>query len=181
MSIGWQGDLVRLVPLDHERHFANCYAWINDPEVTAWLLLDCPMSKLAEDEWFKRASLAQGSDVHFAIETLDGEHIGTSGIHGVNHASGYCSTGSLIGRKDMWGKGYGTDATRVRARFLFEVLGLRVIFSSVLEGNEASLRMQEKAGYEIYGRAPKKYWKRGQYRDEILTVLTRERWASLLD
>ncbi len=78
----------------------------------------------------------------------------------------------------MWGKGYGTDATNVRARYLFEVLGLRAIFSSILEGNEASMKMQMRSGYEIYGRAPKKYWKRGMYRDEILTVLTRERWAS---
>lgn len=178
MSYGWQGELVRLVPIDYDKHFDNFCLWMNDPEVTAFLLLDGPITRLQEEEWFKKAALGTGTDIYFAIETLDGVHIGSSGVHKLDRANGICQTGSLIGRKDMWGKGYGTDATKVRARYLFEVLGLRAIFSSILEGNEASMKMQMRSGYEIYGRAPKKYWKRGMYRDEILTVLTRERWAS---
>lgn len=175
----WQGRLTRLAPLDFDRHFENCCVWINDPEVTANLLIESPISRLREEAWFKEAALGQPNQMHFAIETLDGEHIGTSGIHNIDYRNGICHTGSLIGRKDLWNKGFGTDATAVRARYVFEVLGLRLAFSSILEGNEASLRMQEKNGYVIYGRAPQKYWKRGRYRDEILTVLSRERWQQM--
>lgn len=180
MEYGWSGEKVRLVPLDLGRHLENACAWMNDPEVTQFLLVgDFPMTRLAEQEWFERAMKSDGTEINFAIETLDGRHVGFSGCHAVNYRHGYATTGSLIGSKELWGQGLGTDAARVRARYLFEVIGMRVLLSSTLEGNDRSLRMQTSAGYEIYGRAPKKYWKRGMYRDEILTVLTRERWASM--
>ena len=47
MPIGWSGENVRLVPLDYERHYENCYRWINDPEVSEWLAVgDEPIGRL---------------------------------------------------------------------------------------------------------------------------------------
>ena len=175
-----KGKLTKLVPLDFDKHLANVCAWANDLELTETLLFgDQPMTKSAEKEWFDSVSQAREHEIVFAIETLDGEHIGTSGIHHINHQHGTATTGSYIGVKSEWGKGYGTDAAIVRARYCFHVLGLRQLYSSVLEGNERSLKMQEKVGYVAYGVAPKKFWKRGKYRDETLTVLTRERFYEL--
>ena len=37
MSYGWEGDKVRLVPLDKDRHLENALRWFNDPTITAWL------------------------------------------------------------------------------------------------------------------------------------------------
>lgn len=180
MAHGWEGERVRLVPMDADRHLENYLVWLNDPEVTQWLLIgDFPLSRLAEREWIERAERGSGDEIHFAIETLDGLHIGTSGIHDINWRHGTAMTGTVIGTKEFWGKGLGTDAARVRAHYAFEVLGLRLITSSVIDGNERSLRMQQAAGYEVVGRIPGRYWKRGAYRDEILTCLTRERWLSL--
>lgn len=181
MGFGWEGRKVRLVPLEHERHFENCYRWINDPEISEHLLVNGPISRLAEQDWFEKAARSDGTQIHFAIETLDGEHVGNSGIHRIDHHHGTCRTGSLIGRKDLWGQGLGTDAARVRSRYIFDILNMRMTLSSVLEDNPGSLRMQEKAGYEVYGRIPKRLWKHGRYRDEILTILTRERWEQVRD
>ncbi len=180
MATGWEGEKVRLVPLDEERHFENCVRWVNDPNVTAWLLIgDMPITRMAEREWFHKASGWSSSEAVFAIETLDGQHIGTSGLHGIDFRHGTGTTGTLIGETALWGLGYGTDQSRVRASYAFEVLGLRRLMSSVLDGNDRSLRMQMKAGYEQVGRIPGRYWKRGAYRDEILTCLTRERWEQV--
>lgn len=179
MAQGWEGELVRLVPLDEAKHFENCVTWVNDPEVTEWLLIgDFPLSRLSQRDWFEKASRNQDTDITFAIETLDGQHIGNSGIHQINMRHGTCSTGSLIGEKSMWGKGYGTDASRVRAHYCFHVLGLRMLYSGYLEGNDRSRRMSEKAGYRECGCLPKKFWKRGEFRDEILMALDRETWEA---
>lgn len=179
MAIGWKGDLVRLVPLDKDKHFDNVVRWINDPEVTEWLLVgDFPLTKIAEEQWFERASQPSTSEVMFAIETLDGQHIGSSGIHHIDFRHGTCMTGSLIGEKLEWGKGYGTDASAARASYCFEVLGLRMLFTGYLAGNEASRRMSEKNGYRECGRMPEKYWKRGAYRDEVLMCLDRASWVA---
>ncbi len=179
MSFGWDGEKVRLVPIDKARHLENCIQWMNDPEVTEWLLVgDHPMTKIAEEEWFDRVSKADSNQVVFAIETLDGRHLGMSGIHDIDYRHGTAVTGTVLGDKSQWGKGYGTDAALVRARYCFEVLGLRMLYSAVFVGNDRSLRMQEKAGYLQYGVAPRRFWKRGAYRDEILTYLSRENWLA---
>jgi RimJ/RimL family protein N-acetyltransferase len=60
------------------------------------------------------------------------------------------------------------------------VLGLRLLMSSVLDGNDRSLRMQQAAGYEVIGRVPGRYWKRGDFRDDVMTCLTRERWNQVV-
>lgn len=180
MAYGWEGEMTRLVPLDKEKHFENCLRWINDPEATVGLAMgDNPMTRLAEEDWFeRRCREIKGDDIMFAIETLDGEHIGNSGLFAIDYRHGHGTTGTLIG-PEAWGKGYGTDAARVRSHYAFNVLGLRMLKSSYFEGNDRSRRMQEKAGYVEIGRWPKGMWKRGMYRDEVLTCLTRETWESM--
>jgi [ribosomal protein S5]-alanine N-acetyltransferase len=177
MAYGWEGDKVRLVPLDAEKHLDNAVQWLNDPEVTQWLLIgDLPITKLGEKEWFESRSRASGEDVAMAVETLDGLHIGFSGIHQIKWGDGTGVTGTVLGDKSIWGKGFGADVVKTRSRYAFDVLGLRLLFSGCIDGNVASYKMLCKNGYREYGRAPKKIWKRGAYRDEILMCLSREDW-----
>ncbi len=170
---------MRLVGLDREKHFANAMIWLNDPEVTEFLKIgDFPIGAVAESAYFDRATGEITNNISFAVETLEGKHIGFSGLHAIDFRNGFATSGTVLGAKEIWGKGYGTDAARVRACYAFEVLGLRMLLSGAFEGNERSLKMQEKVGYKVYGRCPKKFWKRGQYRDLIQTVLTREDWEA---
>ena len=168
---------MRLVPLDVEKHLDNAISWFNDPEVTQWLLVgDLPMTKLAERDWFESRCRGSAAEVVTAVETLDGAHIGFSGTHNIKWPDGTAHTGTVLGEKSYWRRGFGTDVVRTRARYAFDVLNLRLLFSACIDGNVASYKMLSRAGYREYGRAPKKFWKRGAYRDEILMVLERERW-----
>lgn len=175
MAYGWHGEKIRLVPLDKERHFANALRWVNDTEVTGWTLSgDFPFGRLAEEEFFDRMTRDSKTDVVFAIELLHDEmHIGVSGLHKIDFRHGSAVTGTIIGEKDLWRQGYGVDAARVRTRYAFEVLGLRLLLSEVMAENTASLRMLEQAGYKEMGRIPRRYWKRGAYRDAVLMVAER--------
>lgn len=179
MGHGWEGEKVRLVAMERQRHLDNAVAWLNDPVVTRWTVVgDMPVSKIAEHEFFDRMARSDGTDVGFAIETLDGdEHIGFTAIHRIDwrHGTGHC--GTIIGRPDLWGQGYGTDALNTRTRYTFEVLGLRLVFSDALEGNQASLRMLAKAGWREYGRIPARYWKRGEFCTAVLYHADRGWWA----
>lgn len=177
MDFGWHGEKTRLVPLDFDRHFENCYRWMNDPVVTEFLCVgDHPITRIAEKEWFENRFKDTSRDVVFAVETLDGKHIGTSGLHGIDRTNGTATTGTLIGEKSVWGQGYGSDSVLVRTGYAFEVLGLRMLLSSYLGGNVASAKMQARAGYMQYGIIPERRWKRGAFRDEIFTYCTRESW-----
>lgn len=179
MAFGWEGEKVRLVPTDPERHLENAYRWINNPDVTRWMLVgDYPITREGERQWFEHLHKPEAGELHFAIETLEGIHIGFSGLHRIDARNGFATSGTFIGAQEHWGKGYGTDAARVRARYGFEVLGLRMVMSSYLEGNVASQKMQSRIGYREIGRYPKRFWKRGEWRDEVLTLLERENFRS---
>lgn len=81
--------------------------------------------------------------------------------------------------KQLWNRGYATDAMRVRSHYAFHNLGLRMLLSEAMAYNTGSVRALEKTGYVEYGRLSGRYWKRGEYRDVIYFVLTRERWEQL--
>lgn len=176
MSYGWEGESVRLVPLDKERHIENALLWLNDPIVTEWTLTgDLPITRLAEEDFFNRMTSQTGThptDIVFGIETLAGEHVGLSGIHRIEWRHGVAVTGTTIGSEHR-GKGYGSDAARTRLRYAFDVLGLRMLMSEVMADNTASLRMLQKAGYTEAGRISRRYWKRGAYRDTIIMFVER--------
>ena len=120
MAYGWEGEKVRLVPLDKEKHAANVVLWMNDPDVTETILSgDIPLTRLAEEEFFERMAAPAGqhpTDIIFAIETLGGEHIGTCGMHQINYRHGVALTGTIIGAAEFEGRGYGTDAAIGRRR-----------------------------------------------------------------
>ncbi len=175
MVRGWEGEKVRLVPLDKERHFDNAVLWLNDPDLTRWLLVgDFPISRLKEEEWFAKMMQGSETEIGFAVETLSGEHVGFSGIHRIQwqHRTGV--TGTLIAPEANWGKGYGADSIRVRTRYAFEVLGLRLLLSEALQGHERSIRALTKAGYQRAGVLPGRYWKRGAFRDALLLYKPRD-------
>ena len=174
MAYGWGGERVRLVPLDRDRHLANAIAWMNDPEVTAWMLVgDAPITRLAEEEFFDRRMRGDSADVTFAVETLAGEHIGFTALDRVDHRHGVATTGSIIGRRDLWRQGLGTDLVLTRTRYAFEVLGLRLLLSEALADNVASIKMLGRCGYLEVGRIPRRYFKRGAWRDAVLFALER--------
>jgi hypothetical protein len=53
MAFGIEGEKIRLVPLDKEKHLANAVAWMNDEEVTRGTLVgDVPMTRDKESDWF---------------------------------------------------------------------------------------------------------------------------------
>lgn len=178
MAYGWEGEKVRLAPLDKARHAENVRVWMNDPDMTDTILGgDMPTTAAAGEVWFDKMCAAPGphpADIVFAVETLAGEHVGLCGIHEINYRHGTALTGTIIGPPGARGLGYGSDAARVRTRYCFEVLGLRMLVSEIFTENSASLRMLARAGYREVARLPRRYWKRGAYRDVVVLVAERE-------
>ncbi len=178
MSFGRHGSKIRLVPLDTERHFDNCVRWLNDPQVTVWMLTgDYPITRMAEKEFFERhANPGENkADLVLAIETLteEEEHIGICGLHNISYRHGTGIVGLTIGRPKLWGQGFGGDALCTFTEYAFDVLGLRLVITEAFAENERSVRMIRGAGYAEVGRIPQRYWKRGAYRDMITFIKQR--------
>ena len=173
MSTGWEGNKVRLTPLDKARHLDNALLWLNDSETTEFMLTgDFPISFPAEEEYFDNAMKPGADHAQFAIETHDNIHIGFVGTVGEiewQHRS--ATVGIVIGPREFRGAGYGVDALTVQARHAFETLGLRLLLAEALIDNKASCQALRKIGYREVGAIPDRYWRRGAFRDVAIFAL----------
>ncbi len=170
-----KGKKTLLRPLRKTTDFELCLHWINDPEVNQYLLVHFPVTEKKEVEWFDNLANNPG-EIVLGIETLDGKLIGTMGLHRINGKDRTALTGALIGEKEYWGKGYGTDAKMTLLDYAFNTLNLRKINSSVYAFNKRSLKYNLKCGYKIEGVRKKQIFRNGKYHDEILIAVFKEDW-----
>jgi RimJ/RimL family protein N-acetyltransferase len=170
-----EGRLVRLralEPADAER----AYAWINDREVTRYLMARYPLSLEAEKEWVAGASRPDMSkDVPLAIDTKDGVHIGNIGLHRISAEDRHADLGIMIGDKSYWSNGYGTDAMLTLLRFAFHEINLHRVGLGVFEFNDRAMACYRKCGFVEEGRFREQVFKDGRYRDVVrMSILRRE-------
>lgn len=169
-----------LRPIDPERDLEKCLRWVNDQEIQKFVAGYLPMAALAEIEYLKKkASSVPTNDIMLAIETQEGVHIGNIGLHNINWKDRTATTGTMIGEKEFWGRGYGTDAKMTLLSYAFYSLNLRKICSSVLAYNERSLRYSLRCGYKQEGVLRHQRYKNGRYYDELLLAVFKKDWRPL--
>lgn len=149
--------------------------WINDPDVRQFVTTSYPISEETEATYL--ADVNKPDKNVFLVIEVDGRPIGTMGLHSINLIDRTCTTGAIIGEKDCWGKGYGTDAKMALLEYAFDSLGLRKIHSSVIAYNARSLAYSLKCGYVEEGRRRQRFFKKGRHYDEILLGILRKEWA----
>ncbi|MDE2037908.1 MAG: GNAT family N-acetyltransferase [Patescibacteria group bacterium] len=152
-----------------------CQKWINDPEVRVFIKNIFPMTMGAEREWLESRSKKNDKDIILIIE-VKGRPIGSMGIHGIDWKDRTATTGALIGEKQYWGKGYGTDAKMALLDYAFNTLNLRKIMSRVIAFNARSLAYSLHCGYKVEGRLRRQHFVGGRYWDEIILGLFRSDW-----
>jgi RimJ/RimL family protein N-acetyltransferase len=165
-----------LRPLCKDTDLQKCFHWINDPEVTQFITHYKPMTKEQESAWFDNL---KKDDVIFAIDTLDGEFIGSLGIHEVNWIDRTAVTGAMIGEKKYWGKGYGTDAKLQLIHYAFNSLNLRKLCSRVYAYNERSRDYNLHCGYKLEGTLKKQVFRNGEYHDMLLFGLFQDEFEPI--
>jgi RimJ/RimL family protein N-acetyltransferase len=170
-----EGKLVRLRAVEPE-DAENAFRWINDREVTHGLMARYPYSLETEREWVKNATKPLDfGNARFAIETKDGQHIGHCGLHGGSAENRRAELGIMIGEKEYWGRGFGTDAMLTLLRFAFEQMNLNKVSLGVFEFNERGLGMYKKCGFVEEGRFREDLFQDGRYWDLVrMSILRRE-------
>ncbi|MEK7519824.1 MAG: GNAT family protein [Patescibacteria group bacterium] len=149
--------------------------WVNDPEVREFVILTLPTTEEQEEEWFRKLATRE-NDALLAIDTKDGTHIGNIGIHNIVWKDRIATTGTIIGEKEYWGKGYGTDAKMLVLDYAFNTLNLHKICSAVFDFNERSLQYSLHCGYKVEGTRRKHVFKKGRYCDLIELGVFKEEW-----
>ena len=169
-----EGERVRLVPARAEM-LPTFTQWFSDTEVTRYLTLRYPPAPKLEEEWYDRVSRSE-TDLVWAI-TVEGRLIGTTGIHGIDWPNRRAVTGTMIGEKDAWRKGYASETVRLRTRWAFEEMGLEKLTTRVFTENIGSRRALEKGGYRQFGLARRDEFRLGRWHDLWLGEVLRDEWA----
>ena len=133
-----------------ETDIRNEYSWRIDPELSR---LDAtrPMTMSYED--FFRYSREEMQFPNYrskrlAVETLEGIHIGNIMYYDLDMRSRQAELGIMIGDKEYWSSGYGTDTVNTLLRPLFTTLELDKVYLHTLSWNYRAQASFNKSGFK---------------------------------
>ncbi len=174
-----EGNIVRLRALELA-DLERVYGWINDREVTRYIAARYPMSRADEERWLKGSSPNSfGGGVQLAIETKDGAHIGNIDLIDVQPEDRKAGLGVMIGDKDYWSNGYGTDAVITILRFAFGEMNLNRVWLHAFDFNERAQASYRKCGFQEEGRLREHYYTEGKYFDSVVMSVLRDEFDAL--
>lgn len=159
------------------RRFYECF---RDPEIAEWN----GSKPLKMPLWlFKRVvmgEVSRGDRVGYGILDEKGEWLGTVELYEMSRTE--ATLGILIGAKDRWGQGYGTEAVRAVLEYAFTRLGLNRIKLKTFRHNLRAQRSFQKAGFRTVAVVPagmRLGFNFGAPRlEDVLMEITRDEWLA---
>jgi RimJ/RimL family protein N-acetyltransferase len=153
--------------------------WYSDPEVARLARYqDGPMRSDEIDRFFQLRALGAESLTMAIHERSTGRLIGSCAFSQVDGENGSAMYHITIGEKDTWGRGYGTEATRLMLDHAFGTLGLHRIALTVFEFNERAIRAYRRCGFVVEGRARESIWRDGRWWDELAMSVLSSEWRT---
>jgi RimJ/RimL family protein N-acetyltransferase len=129
------------------------YAWQSDAELTrldAAIRLSMPFDRYLVD-YATVLSFPSTNRRQFAVEALNGRHIGNCAYYNINEAGGEAEVGIMIGDSDYWDKGCGTDAITALVDHIFRSTKLKRLYLKTLDTNIRAQRCFQKSGFTPCG------------------------------
>ena len=158
-------------------------AWLHDPDVNVTLAMRAPVSMSEERKWLASLDGSKTDKVFTIFRTGDDdgtgdEAIGGIGLHAIDAFNGSCTCGLYVGRKDLWGRGYATEALQLVLAFAFGNLRLHRVELEVFSTNDAAIRVYEKVGFVREGVRRDALYKNGVYVDHVVMSVLEPEWRA---
>jgi RimJ/RimL family protein N-acetyltransferase len=154
--------------------------WYSDPEIARLARYQEAPMRAEEIERFFAARVVGDDALAMAIHERSTDRlVGTCAFSQLDGDNGSALYHITIGEKDAWGRGYGTEATRLMLGHAFGPLGLRRIALFVFEFNERAIRTYQRCGFIIEGRARESIFRDGRWWDELAMSVLESDWRKL--
>jgi ribosomal-protein-alanine N-acetyltransferase len=170
-----RGEHISLEPLRIEDIDLFC-SWFADTELTRFLLKRFVPSYEREEEWLRGAA-SDRNTVHWGI-VRDGRTIGTTALHNIDWINRHATTGTIIGDRSVWGRGYGSESVRLRTGYAFGELGLERLETQSAADNIGMHRALERSGYQRIATRRRYMYSGGAWHDTYIFELLREEWEA---
>lgn len=171
------GEKIYLRGLEKEDLKSNYFQWLNDSEVTYYLEMGLKPSniEILEEEYEKM--IRNPAEIVFAIvDKKTNRLIGSCGLYMINFIARKAEYRIIIGEKEFWGKGYGTEAAKLLLKYAFEKLNLNKVWLGVNADNIKAVKSYEKAGFVREGVLRKEIFRNNRYYDAIRMSILREEY-----
>lgn len=156
--------------------------WVNDPDVVCHLsdIFLYPHSLQASEQFLKLMLEGKSDSRGFVIaDPVTEDYIGQVNLDHIDWKNRVGSIGIVIGEKEHWGKGCGTEAMRLLAHFAFVELNLNRLELEVYDFNERAIRSYRSCGFREEGRLRERQFKNGRYVDVIVMGLLKSDWSAV--
>jgi len=174
-----ESSLITLRPLEVEDCNAF-YSWANDREVTQFSLsaYAYPQSKSDILKWLADINKCTKTVSLGICNRATGYLIGYAGIASISTLNRSGEFFILIGDKACWGKGIGTETTKLITDYAFKTLGLHRVELTAYASNPSAIRTYEKAGYKHEGVKRQSGFRNGQFVDKVQMAALCHEWLT---
>jgi len=178
----YRGALVRLSSISAEDMAKAFVQWDRDTEMHR--LADTDPAQLWSEkklkEFFEKDLEKDPPRAYrFSVRSLpDDRLIGAAGLV-PNWIHGDAWAYIVVGDRDCWNKGFGTDAMRLILQYGFIELNLRRISLGLHAYNERALKTYQKVGFQLEGRTRGDGLRDGVRFDGLWMGILREEWLAL--
>jgi len=153
--------------------------WANDPEIR-WLTGEVmPMSEAAAAKFLEKVR-TDHDRVWFVIALQANDRvIGEAGLLRMFNPWRTTDLSIVIGEKDAWGQGYGTEAIQLMLDYAFGYLNFHRVSVGVVGFNERAIRFYEKVGFKREGIQREGYYHDHQYHDFVMMSILEDEYRAL--
>lgn len=143
---------IYLRPISLDDISQNYVNWMNDPQINQYLESRFSEQTLDSVQDFVISMIESPENILFAIcEQESGHHVGNIKIGPLNTIHSHAEIGLLIGKKECWGKGYGSEAIALVVEYAFKTLNIHRLTSGAYAENIGSVKAFQKNGFIIEG------------------------------
>jgi len=171
-----EGELIDLCPINLEN--VKLYSkWDNDPRVRKYArnLIPHTIDEIKkryepEKERIKRS-------INFEVwHKKDKKLVGLAGFNHINWYDRNTNIFAIIGEKDYWGQGIGTEIAQLLIEYGFNELNLHKIKAGIFSPNKISLSVAEKGGFKYEATHKEEIYIDGEFVDQIKLSIFKDNW-----
>lgn len=149
--------------------------WVNDEIVTFFMFTgQKPQNSDQVAIMLKEELEARNNVIFLAMDVKTKKPIGYTGLYDIHYTARRAEYRALIGEKNFWGKGYGTELAEMIIYYGFDRLNLNRIYAGYTAENKSAARANEKAGFIYEGTLKEDIYRNSRYYDSIKVAILRK-------
>ncbi len=153
--------------------------WLDDPEVRGMIGATKPMTEEEADAWFDDVTGDPGRAWFVVIRDEDDRVIGEAGLLRLFPEWRTTDMSVIIGEREAWGQGHGTEAGNLLLDYAFDYLGLHRVAIGVVGFHEEALWFWKKLGFKQEGVQRDGYLHDGKFYDFVMMSILEDEWRAL--